>query len=496
MGAAAKFTKILPALRRFSDFPLLLAFMIGLYLAAIERYVIFHSLLESALIAVTFSTFAFTWNARRLESGYLQLIGVACLPIGVCEVLHMLAYPGLTVFVDGNEANLAPQLWLAGRFVLVAAVGVASLLGGRPVRPGWAFAALSLLAGGLILSIFTGHFPRAFIAGEGLTRFKVLCEYAIAISLLLACLLLMVRDYRLPRSTRILLGTYYICAAATSLAFSSYFAMYDHANMLGHYILLLGTYAFYKAIVETGISRPFDLLFRELTEAIRARDEFLSIASHELKTPLTPIKLQLQGIQRLMLSDRLSSLSPAQLNRMLETSDRQINRLTHLVDNLLDVSRISAGKLQLQRETVDVTQLFREIVERHQGEIKTAKVVLDTPVPPVVLEADLIRLDQVITNLFTNALKYAPGSRVELGARREPDGSSLIWVQDSGPGVPRAHRRAIFDRFERVPGLTSASGLGLGLFISRQIVEAHGGQLRLADENGNGSRFEIRLPQQ
>ena len=493
--AVSSFQLIRRELHRFRDFPALLAFMVGLYLAAIERYVIFHSLLESALIAVTFSTFAFTWNARRFESGYLATIGVACLPVGICEVAHMLAYQGMAVF-EGDGSNLAPQLWLAGRFTLVTSILLATLQGNRPTRPAWVLAGLSVLAGGLLLSIFTGHFPRAFVMGEGLTPFKVICEYVIATALVAAFVALMIRRKELPRSTRFLLGAYYLCGAATSLAFSSYFMMYDWSNMLGHYILLIGTYAFYKAIVETGISRPFDLLFRELTEAVRTRDEFLSIASHELKTPLTPIKLQLQGIQRLMRSDRLATLPPAQLAKMTDTANRQIDRLTHLVDNLLDVSRISAGKLQLRKETVDVNGLFREILDRHAAEVKSsgAEVSMNVPVMPVTLEADPLRIDQVITNLFTNALRYAPGSRIELGARREANGNCLLWVEDNGPGIPASHQATIFDRFERLPASAPSSGLGLGLFISRQIVEAHGGFLSLSSQMEKGSRFEIRLP--
>ncbi|RZA00052.1 MAG: hypothetical protein EOP11_18735, partial [Proteobacteria bacterium] len=364
-----------------------------------------------------------------------------------------------------------------------------------PTAP--AFAVLTVITTALITAIFTGNFPTCYVTGQGLTPFKIISEYVICGILLVGLGLLYRHRDLFPRHARWFLAAYFIFGIATEIVFTTYLGMYDWSNRLGHVLLLISTYAFYKAIVETGIRRPFDVLFRELTQAVRTRDEFLSVASHELKTPLTPLKLQIQSFQRLLLSNRLSTITPEQAEKMVAVSTRQINRLTQLIESLLDVSRITSGKLQLNPESVDVGALYEEILQRHAEEIKNTRTQtsIEVPAEAFTICADHIRLDQVITNLLTNALKYAPGSKVELGLQKEPDGSALLWVADNGPGVPKQYQAKIFERFERALPGTHISGLGLGLFISRQIVEAHGGSLRLAtDLSQSGSRFEVRLP--
>lgn len=474
------------------DLPILVAVILGLYLVARTNYLLFHSLVEAAIIGVTFCTFAFAWNSRYFEQGYLLIIGLCCLPVAICEVLHTLAYQGMRVFADEDGANLAPQLWLAGRFILAGTLVIAPVFWQRKVSVPIASLVFTLICSALLFSIFTGHFPRAYVMGEGLTTFKIYSEYCFVGMMLVALGTMLYYRKRFSPSTVRLLCAYYLFECATSLTFTSYFKMYDWSNMMGHFFLLIASYFFYKAVVEAGVSRPFDFLFRELTQSIRARDEFLSIASHELKTPLTPLKIQLQTLQRDLGKD--GAISAERLRKSLDVCNRQIGRLTKLVDSLLDVSRISTGRLELHPESFDVAELIAEIVERHADEQKASGSSVRSVLKeaPLLMQADPLRVDQVITNLYTNALKYAPHSQVELGARRDAN-ATVIWVSDSGPGVPKNQHHTIFDRYERVAG-NSVSGMGLGLYISRQIAEAHGGKISVHSEPGAGSRFEIRLP--
>lgn len=476
-----------------SDLPILAVMIFGLYLVAQSNYLLFHSLVEFAILGVTLCTFAFAWNSRFLEQGYIMLIGLCCLPVAICGVLHTLAFQGMSVFPNHDGANLAPQLWLAGRFILTGTLVVAPLFWKRKLSVPAASMVLTIVCGALLYFIFTGSFPQAFVVGEGLTPFKIYSEYVIIALMLVAMGLMLYHRERLPASTVRLLCAYYVFECATSLAFTSYFKMYDGSNMMGHFFLLIGSYFFYKAVVEAGVSRPFDFLFRELTQTIRARDEFLSIASHELKTPLTPLKIQLQILQR-DLNGPTGEVSPERLKKALDISNRQIGRLTKLVDSLLDVSRITAGRLQLHPESFDLSELISEIVDRHSAEQKAAgsDVHKALSAGSLVVKADPLRMDQVITNLYTNAIKYAPNSEVEVGAARD-GASTVIWVSDTGPGVPKSHQDLIFDRFERVAD-SGVGGMGLGLYISRQIVEAHGGTVALHNKPGGGSHFEVRIP--
>ncbi|BDG10539.1 sensor histidine kinase [Anaeromyxobacter paludicola] len=236
-------------------------------------------------------------------------------------------------------------------------------------------------------------------------------------------------------------------------------------------------------------------LFRaraRLEGAVKARDEFLSIASHELRTPLTSLELQLALLQRRALA---SEPGDERARSGLESALRQVRRLERLVGELLDVSRIQAGKLQLARERVDLGEVARAVAARFAAELERSGIALDVVVEPgVVGEWDGERLDRVVSNLLANAIKYAPGGAATLRVDRLPDGRGRLQLQDDGPGIPPEVQERIFERFERADGRRGIAGLGLGLYIVRQIVEAHGGSVAVRSAPGQGATFVVELP--
>jgi signal transduction histidine kinase len=229
-----------------------------------------------------------------------------------------------------------------------------------------------------------------------------------------------------------------------------------------------------------------------LQEAVRVRDEFLSIASHELRTPLASLKMQLHMLQRSL--HPTPTIPPQRIGEKLGVSLRQTERLTMLVNNLLDVSRITSGKMELRPEPVDLSKLISQVAERFQGGLQKYGAPLDLQLEPGLSGAwDPFRLDQVITNLLGNALKYGVGRPIAIRTMsRGPE--ALIEVEDHGIGIAPDDRERIFERFERAS--SEAGGLGLGLYITRQIVEAHGGTVTVADGNGQGTIFRVLLPLQ
>ena len=235
-------------------------------------------------------------------------------------------------------------------------------------------------------------------------------------------------------------------------------------------------------------------LFQRAQDAIQLRDDFLAIASHELKTPLTPLRLQIQSLSRLVDKGGLAAVPPERLRGLTRIADRQIARLTSLIEELLDVTRISAGKLRLERETVDLVRLAKEAVERHAVQLALSGCVARVEAPPR-LEGkwDPLRVEQVFTNLITNAARYAPGQPIDISVRLEA-GEAVVAVRDAGVGIAEQDRERIFQRYEQVKSTASVGGLGLGLFITRQIVEAHGGSIRVASGPGPGATFIVRLP--
>jgi PAS domain S-box-containing protein len=234
-------------------------------------------------------------------------------------------------------------------------------------------------------------------------------------------------------------------------------------------------------------------LFREAREAVQVRDEFLSVASHELKTPLTPLRLKLHSLRQ---SARKGEVGQDALLAHLDVAERQVSRLSRLIDSLLDVSRIGAGKLELDWEEVDLSELVREAVTRFEPQATKARCPVTVHAPrPVIGRWDRMRLEQVVTNLLSNALKYGAGKPIELSVSGQA-GHALLLVRDSGIGIEPGNLSRIFERFERAVSERHYGGLGLGLYITRQIVEALGGTVQAQSTPGEGSTFIVSLPAQ
>jgi PAS domain S-box-containing protein len=232
---------------------------------------------------------------------------------------------------------------------------------------------------------------------------------------------------------------------------------------------------------------------RDLEEALKARDEFLSIASHELKTPMTSLKMQLQMLRQKTRPERNESPPPEKLTKGLETSLRQVDRLTKLVEDLLDVARASARKVSYRMESVDLGHLVRDVADRLKDQIEAAGCRVELDVEEARGQFDPFRLDQVLENLVMNATKYAAGSKITLMVRTSGQDADLV-VKDEGRGIPPESLGRLFERFERGPNSQYVNGLGLGLYISRQIVEGHHGSIRADSEEGKGTTFTIHLP--
>jgi PAS domain S-box-containing protein len=231
-------------------------------------------------------------------------------------------------------------------------------------------------------------------------------------------------------------------------------------------------------------------LFRESQDAVRLREEFLTVASHELRTPLMSLNLQIQSLQR-----GLSEQSRQATTRTLSAVRRQLTRLSSLVDSLLDVSTITAGRLELELSEVDLVQLVREAVDRMHDVFAQAgsAVTLHAPSAPVLGRWDAARLEQVLMNLLGNAARYGRGHPVHVELYTD-NAHAFLRVRDEGIGIAPEDRERIFGRFERAVSRRNYGGMGLGLYITRQIVEALGGEVRVESEVGRGSTFEVRLP--
>jgi PAS domain S-box-containing protein len=232
----------------------------------------------------------------------------------------------------------------------------------------------------------------------------------------------------------------------------------------------------------------------ELRDAVRARDEFLSIASHELRTPLTALQLQLESLARALQRGTDQPGMRARVERSAASAVAQSERMAVLVEEMLDVSRIAAGRVPLEYDDIDLCAVARDAAARLGKTAADAGATLEVCADGTQAGRwDRLRVEQVITNLLTNAIKYGGRKPVTLAIQGDAD-AVRVTVQDHGIGIAPAHQQRIFDRFERAVSSRNYSGFGLGLWICRRIVEALGGEITVESAPGRGSTFTVTLP--
>lgn len=225
----------------------------------------------------------------------------------------------------------------------------------------------------------------------------------------------------------------------------------------------------------------------ELHKALSARDEFLIMASHELKTPITSLKIRLQILQR------QKNIDP-NIADQLEIILTQTDRLTKLINTILDVSRIQSGKFSVDLSPMNLNQSIGDVLDQFTEEIKNSQCNISVDIPSITIVTwDKARIEQVITNLLSNAIKYAPASNITITVTQDQNTTTLA-IKDTGPGIPQSKQQLLFKRFERVGAPLSVSGLGLGLYISKQIIEAMTGTIKVESQVGKGSTFIINIP--
>lgn len=231
----------------------------------------------------------------------------------------------------------------------------------------------------------------------------------------------------------------------------------------------------------------------ELKRGLKLRDEFISIASHELKTPLTSMKLQAQIMRRAIAKGDPDAFAPDKFEKLVSQTERQVDRLNRLVEDMLDISQIASGKLLLQREPTDLGVLVHETLASLSGFIRSTECTIQEEIEPNLVGSwDRYRVEQVLANYLTNACRFSPGKAITVRAfSAGPD--AVLEVEDQGPGVATEDQKRIFRRFERASP-ASHGGFGLGLYIVREIVRLHGGRVGVRSVLGQGATFWARLP--
>jgi signal transduction histidine kinase/CheY-like chemotaxis protein len=469
-------------------------------------YPLFHSLAEVFSSTVAFGIFAIAWNGRRyLPNDYLKVIGVGYLFCGFIDLLHTFSYEQVNLFV-GYPAQLTMQLWTGARYLQTATVLAAAFFVQRHIDDRALWAACVAAAAGLLGTIFAGRFPDCFIRGTGLTMFKIVSEYLISGTLLVALVVFYRQRSRFDARVFRLIALSLMLTSASELMFTLMTTMHDSVHLIGHVLKLGAFYVMYRAIIVIGLTTPFDLIFRDLKQTeqalLRARDEaetanraksmFLANMSHELRTPLNAI-LGFSGMMR-----RDPQLGESQVES-LDIINRSGEHLLDLINDVLEMAKIEAGRVKLEIASFDLGSMVCDVADmmRLRAEEKGLQLLLDQSSEfPRYIRGDEARLHQVLVNLVGNAVKFTRKGcvTVRLGVKQNARQHLLIDIEDTGPGIAAEDQQRMFKPFEQLAEGAEQKGTGLGLAITRQFVELMGGSVTVTSTPGQGSRFRVDLP--
>jgi signal transduction histidine kinase len=520
----------------------------ALYLLSRLNYLLFHSSVEVFSIVIAFAIFAIAWNSRRImDSNYLLFIGIACLFVGGVDLLHTLAYSGMGVFPE-HGANLATQLWIATRYMLSFSLFAALFFANRKFRPSLVIAGYAVVTALLFGSIFYwGNFPQAFVDGVGLTPFKVASEYVISFILLCAIGLLIRKRSEFSGDVVKLMVAAMAVAIAAEMAFTLYSDVYGVANMIGHLLTLVSFYLIYKALIEKGLAKPYDLLFRNLkqkeadltrhaaeltevndklveevaerkkaeakqktlqdqlehyskhlealveektkqlkdSERLAAIGQTAGMVGHDIRNPLQAIIGEVY-----LANSELSSLPDSQeKTNLLESLNMIKQNIEYMNKIVLDLQDF-AKPLNPCPEETNIEQMIQELLTRNgaPANIQTeAKIKNDAR----IITADSAYMKRILGNLVSNAAQAMPdGGKLSVQAYREKT-AVIITVQDTGVGISEDAREKLFTPLFT----TKAKGQGFGLAVVKRLTEALGGTITFESQKGKGTTFTLILPQ-
>ncbi len=473
-----------------------------------DFYLPLHVAFEIAMSSVALATFAVQWLAggtQMFREARARFLGASFLGMGLLELFHLLVFPGMPGFLGPASVDRGIFYWFAARTWILAALLAVLWLKPESESPflhrRWLVPGALALVAALVVLETSLPVDRAwfFVAGEGLTPVKVGYEWALAAASFSGAFLASRRGRSIPGEGPLSkISVAFVFLGVAELCFSLYRHPHDLLNMAGHAYLAVGFWFLFDALFVAALLRPYRALealrahvedelvvtIRRLERMREQREDFLRAVSHDLRNPLQVVLLQ---------ADRISRVAPddARLRRPVAAIRFAGRRMERMLRDLTDAARLEGGGLRLAREPVELRPFVEHLLELEQGVLDSGRVEnrVDPALPPLDVDPD--RLDRILVNLLGNALKYADGP-VRIGGALDGD-AVRITVEDRGAGIPAADLERLFERYYR-GHRHEGEGLGLGLFIVKGLVEAHGGRIQVASTEGVGTTFTIHLP--
>ena len=498
-----------------------------LYLMSYYNYLLFHSIAELFSITIAFSIFIIGWNSRKyMNNSYFLFLGIVYLFVGLIDLIHTLGYTGMGIFL-GYETNLPAQLWIAARYLEAISLLVAIILINKKFGYKYLFLLYSIIFTFIIMAIFFWKiFPTCFIEGEGLTLFKIYSEYLIDVILFINIILIIRSRIKFEKLIYYYIIISNISTICAEMAFTLYVSAYGFSNLIGHLFKIISFYYIYKAIIKTGLKKPYNIIFRDLKlreeellkyhtqlenlveqrtkklkksevkyrKAYHRAEFYKDLFAHDINNILHSL---LSGIQICEVSFDNTSEVKYSINIM----KTQVMRGSNLVSNIFNLSKLEESEMPLRKRNVykvlkksiaSVKKIDRERSINIQFDFDDKELF--------ILGSDL--LEDVFDNILNNAIKHNKNPTVEIKimiSKQERKSVDYLKMEflDNGKGVSDTRKDMIFNRGNKES--KSTHGMGLGLALTKKIIESYDGEIRVEDrvkgDHLKGSNFILLIPE-
>ena len=510
---------------RFKEIFIILLFTIAIYLTRFKSVLLFHTIAELFSIIIACSIFILAWNSKEyLKDDYLLFIGIGYLFVGIIDLFHTLSYKGLGI-IDNNQSNYATQFWIIARYYESITLLVAFYFNKKKLNINGVIIVFSSIAILLILSVIYFHiFPDCYIEGQGLTFFKKISEYIISFILFIVLIILFIKEDQFNKEINLFLKLSVLFTIFSELCFTFYIDVYGLWNQSGHILKIISFYLIYKAIIENGLKKPYNILFKNLQETIKKNQKKINSLEVEMKScqidNIEKTKELLKIKDELVVSKRLSSIGSlasiiahelknplavinmASYNISKKDSDKKLSRHTNninekvkesnnIINNLLDYSKIRNPSLK----KVHIYNLLMDAIKSCKASFKNKNYKLKTKIDSlkdIVIYADYGQLKEVFINIITNAYQSKKDDIVNIFITSEYyEGKLLsILIKDNGKGIKEEDLENIFEPFFT----TKSKGTGLGLAICNEIINLHNGNIFINSKIDKGTTVYINLP--
>lgn len=466
-----------------------LVIAVGLYFLSQFSFVFFHTIVGLFTVIISLSAFIIVLNVRRnITNNYLFFIGIAFLFVGLIDFLQVIVYDGIIAI-----APFSSQLWVSARFLQAFSLLIAPFFFKcKKFNYKLVILGYTVIASILVLLIFNGLIPDCTD-----TSFGWLSEYFVSVILVASIFLLRKNKSHFDGSVYVELSFGVFLAMISEVLFILYRVPYDFLGVTSQVLRVLAFYFFYKAIIENSLFKPFDTLFRQLKlkkeelsdvnvklrELERLRYNFITLMTHHLKQPLTPIV----GYADLI-KDKLTGEERGYVDRIKVNSEKMLI----MINRILNVFKLEAGELDFNFSRANLSDMINEVIAEEEPTIKLKGLRLTKSLRDVYVRFDFNRLKEVFYNLLSNAIKFTK-SKIIVKSFFDRN-NAYFSVRDNGVGLRRDELSSIFEKFYQTDIGKELGGTGVGLSIVKEIVEAHGGKIKVKSVFGRGAEFIVSIP--